>query len=129
MTNFMEALSDEYICGKVKVRDDNVETNPNIIIKTEDCTDLGETSSISVHGLKREEKVIELKSKTCFIMKAFDKHCYVFGSVLYIILKSILETIVFDREQIMSIKFCQDFIKHQRNIISIEVINFWKQSG
>ena len=85
MTNFMEHLSDEYICGKVKVKDDSVETNPNITdIKTEDCTDLGDTSSIFVHGLKREEKVRELKSKTCLIMKAFDKHCHLCLEVYFI---------------------------------------------
>ena len=78
MTNFMEHLSDEYICGKVKVRDDSVETNPNTTdIKTDDCTDLGYTSSISVDGLKQEEMVKELKYRIyCFIVKASDKHCH-----------------------------------------------------
>ena len=58
MTNFMEHLSDEYICGKAEVRDDGVRTNPKIIdCKAEDCTDLGEISSISGIGLEREEKV------------------------------------------------------------------------
>ena len=58
MTNFMENLSDEYICGKAEVRDDGVRTNPKIInSESEYFTDLGEISSISGIELEREEKV------------------------------------------------------------------------
>ena len=58
MTNFMEHLSDEYICGKAEVRDDSVRTNPKIInSESENCTDLGEISSVSGIELEREEKV------------------------------------------------------------------------
>ena len=58
MTNFMEHLSDEYICGKGDVREDGVRTNPKIISsEPEDCPDLGEISSVSGIELEREEKV------------------------------------------------------------------------
>jgi len=57
MTNFMEHLSDEYICGKMEVKDGDVQINPRIIdCKTEDCTNLEEISVSGVE-LKREEKV------------------------------------------------------------------------
>ena len=58
MTSCMEHLSDKYIHGKSEVRDDGVGTNPIIMdCKTEDCTDLGEISSVSRIKLEREEKV------------------------------------------------------------------------
>ena len=48
MTNFVEHLSHEYICGKAEVRNDDVQTNPKIIdCKTEDCTNLEKFSSLS----------------------------------------------------------------------------------
>jgi len=60
MTNFMEHLSDENICGKAEVRDDGVRTNPKIISsESADCTDLGEISSVSEIKLEREEKVVK----------------------------------------------------------------------
>ena len=64
MTNFMEHLSDEYICGKSEVRDDSVRTNPKIIdCKAEDCADLGIISSVSKIELEGEEKVDILDTK------------------------------------------------------------------
>ena len=58
MTNFMEHLSDEYLCGKTEVRDEGVQTNPNTIdCKTEDSTNLEELPSFSGINLQREEKV------------------------------------------------------------------------
>ena len=58
MTNFMEYLSDEYICGKAEARIDGVRANPKILdCKTENCVDLGETSSISEVGRELEGKV------------------------------------------------------------------------
>ena len=58
MTNFMEHLSDEYLCGKTEVRDEGIRTNPNTIdCKTEDSTNLEELSSFSGIKLQREEKV------------------------------------------------------------------------
>ena len=58
MTNFMEHLSGEYLCGKIEVRDDGVRINSKIIdCKTEDSTNLEELSSFSGIKLQREEKV------------------------------------------------------------------------
>lgn len=58
MINFLEDLSDEYICGEAEVRDDSKCTHPTIIkSKTEEYTNLGETSYISGSGNEREEKV------------------------------------------------------------------------
>ena len=58
MTNFMENLSDEYVCGKTELSDDSVQTNSKIIdCKTEKCTDLGENFSVSGLKFEREEKV------------------------------------------------------------------------
>jgi len=58
MTNFMEHLSDENICGKAEVRDESVRTSPKVIdCKTEDCTDSTEISSVQGIKLKQEEKV------------------------------------------------------------------------
>lgn len=58
MVDFMEDLSNENICGKLDVRDDGVHTKSKIIdCKTEDSTDLGDVSSISVSELDREGKV------------------------------------------------------------------------
>ena len=53
MTDFLEHLSEEYMCGKVDVRDD-----PKIIeCKIEDCTEVGEVSCISTSGLEQKERV------------------------------------------------------------------------
>ena len=58
MTNFMEHLSDEYICGNAEIKKDSVRTNPKIIdCKTEDPTDSGEIFSVSGLKLEREQKV------------------------------------------------------------------------
>lgn len=58
MTDFVEHLSEEYLHGKVDLRDDGIQTNPKIIgYKSEDCTNLGGISSISVSGLTLEERV------------------------------------------------------------------------
>ena len=58
MTNFVEQLSSEYVCGKAEVVDDGAQPNPNAIdCKTEDATDLEEISSVSKTELEREEKV------------------------------------------------------------------------
>ena len=58
MTNCKEHLSEKYICGKSEVRDDDVGTHSILMdCKTEDCTDLGEISSVSRIKLEREEKV------------------------------------------------------------------------
>ena len=60
MTDFLEHLSEEYMCAKVDVRDaqKNLET---IEFETEDCTHLGDVSSVSANGLEREEKVRKFK--------------------------------------------------------------------
>lgn len=58
MKTFMDHLSVEYIANKSKGRDHDVGTNPRISdCKTEDCTDLGEISSISRVGQEQDEKV------------------------------------------------------------------------
>ena len=58
MTNFMEHLSDEYICGKIEVKDGDVQINPKVIdCKTEECMDLGDIFSVLEVGPEREEKV------------------------------------------------------------------------
>ena len=70
MTNFMEHLSDEYVCGKNEVVDDGAQPNPDpnaIDGKTEDSIYLEEISSVSEDGLEREEKV-----------RQFDMECVVF---------------------------------------------------
>ena len=70
MTNFMEHLTDEYVCGKTEVADDGAQPNadPNAIdCKTEDSICLRQISSISEDGLEREEKV-----------RQFDMECVVF---------------------------------------------------
>ena len=73
MTDFTVHKSEEYISRKIYVNDDSVQTNPTIIdCKTEDCTDLGEISSVSEGGLKQEEKVRYSLQKVCVIAKQFD---------------------------------------------------------
>ena len=60
MTNFMEHLSDEYVCGKAEVVNDGAQPNPDqnaIDSKTEDSICLGEICSVSKDELEREEKV------------------------------------------------------------------------
>ena len=58
MTNFVEHLSDENICGKAEVRDESVRTSPKVIdYKTEDPTDSTEISSVPGIKFKQEEKV------------------------------------------------------------------------
>ena len=60
MTNFVEHLSDEYVCGKTEVVDDGVQPNPNpnaTDYKTKDFICLGQISSASEEGLERKEKV------------------------------------------------------------------------
>ena len=53
MTDFVEHLSEEYICGKIDVKDDGVQTNlMKIDCKTKNCTDLRDCSSISVSELE-----------------------------------------------------------------------------
>lgn len=53
MTDFMEYLSEEYLHGKVDVKDESVQTNrKQIDCKTEHCTDLENSSSISVSKLE-----------------------------------------------------------------------------
>ena len=57
-TNCTEHLSDENICGSVRVRNESVTSNARIIeCKTEDCTDFGDVSSISGSKLKQDDKV------------------------------------------------------------------------
>jgi len=74
MTNFMEHLSDEYICGKAEVRDEDVRTNPKIIdCKIEDYADLEEISSISGVKLEREEKVRKFDIE--FVVFYFERFC------------------------------------------------------
>jgi len=70
MTNFMEHLTDEYVCGKNEVVDDGAQPNPDpnaIDDKTKDSIYLEEISSVSEDGLEREEKV-----------RQFDMECVVF---------------------------------------------------
>ena len=58
MIDFMKHLSDEYICGKVDVKDDSVQINLNTInCRTKDCTDLGEISSNSISRVEQGEGV------------------------------------------------------------------------
>ena len=67
MTNFMKYLSDEYICGKDEVSDDNVRTSPRLIdCKTEDCTDSPEISSISEFEQKEKVRNIFMFSREIF---------------------------------------------------------------
>ena len=61
MANFMNYLSDEYVCGKTEVRNDGVQSNSKIIdCKIEDYAELGEISSTSGVRLEREKKVTKL---------------------------------------------------------------------
>ena len=56
--NFAEHLSDGYVYRKSELSNDDVGTNPSIIdCKTEVCTGLGDTYSITVSELKQEEMV------------------------------------------------------------------------
>lgn len=58
MTNFVEHLSDEYMCRNVDARDDSLQTNTNVIdCKTEDCTNFGNMSSLSGNEFKQEDEV------------------------------------------------------------------------
>ena len=58
MTNFMEHLSDEYICGSVDARDDGLRPDTNVIDrKTGDHTNFENTSSISESEFKQEDEV------------------------------------------------------------------------
>ena len=69
MTNFMEHLSNENICGKAEVRNDRVRTSPKVInCKTENCTDLTEISSIPEIKLEQEEKVSKFGRISYFII-------------------------------------------------------------
>ena len=57
MTNFMEHLSDEYVCERT-ITHDSANTNPNTIdCKSEDSICLRQISSVSEDELEREEKV------------------------------------------------------------------------
>ena len=68
MTNFVENLSDENICGKAEVRNDGVRTSPKVIdCKTEDCTDLTEISSFRGIKLEQEEKVSKFGKISCIL--------------------------------------------------------------
>lgn len=58
MADFMEHLSEEYMCGEVDVSNGSMQTNLKIIdYKTEECTDLGDMLSIATSGLAREQQV------------------------------------------------------------------------
>ena len=59
MTNFVEYLSDEYVCGKAEVRT----ITTTIDYETKDRADLGELSSVSESELKQEEKVRKFDKK------------------------------------------------------------------
>ena len=74
VVNFMEHLSDEFICGKTEVRDDGEQMNPKIIdCKTEDYINLEQISSISGNGLEREEKVRKFDMK--FVVFHHERFC------------------------------------------------------
>ena len=58
MTDFVEHLSEEYFSGNAEVKDDGVRTSPELMdCKTEDCTNLRESSSISEECFEGKEKV------------------------------------------------------------------------
>ena len=59
MTNFMEHLSDEYVCKKGEVRVESVRTSPKIDCKTEDCIDLRQITSV-----EGEEEVRKLDTES-----------------------------------------------------------------
>lgn len=53
--------SEEYICGKTELNYDIAQTSPKITdCKTEECTNIGEVSTVSDVVLEREEKVGKL---------------------------------------------------------------------
>ena len=67
MTNFMEQLSDEYICGKPEVREDNGRTNSNRYdCMTKNSTDLGENATVSGVILELKEKVRNSNTEVVF---------------------------------------------------------------
>ena len=59
MKNVMEHLSNEYYtCRKFEIMDEGIWTNPKSSDReTENCTDLGEISSVPELKLERDEKV------------------------------------------------------------------------
>ena len=58
MIKFTQNSSEEHVYGEVEVGDGGVRTIPKIIdCKTEDCTDLGDNSPISLMQFERNEKV------------------------------------------------------------------------
>ena len=73
MTNFMEHLSDEYVCGKTEVVDDGAQPNPNATdCKIENSTYLTPISSITESGLEQEEKVRQIDTEfVAFCNKIF----------------------------------------------------------
>ena len=68
MTNFVEHLSDENICGKAEVRDESVRTSLKVIdCKTEDCMDLTEISSLPRIKVEQEETVSKFGKISCIL--------------------------------------------------------------
>lgn len=69
MMDFMEQLSNEYICGKVDISDDGMRTNRKITdCKIEDSMNLGDISSISVIKRDQEERVRKCQNTIVYIL-------------------------------------------------------------
>ena len=74
MTNFVQHLSDENICGKAEVRNDDIRTSPKIFdCEIEECTDLAEISAIPVLKLQ-QKKVSKFDRISCVL---FSEEMYV----------------------------------------------------